>query len=47
MKEYNETTSEMLNYIWKHKDVVDTHIFPNCTYFRNITDYEVSKLKSL
>jgi len=47
MKAYNETTSEMLNYIWKHTDVVDTLIFHNCTYVRNITVYEVTKLKSL
>lgn len=43
----HETTSEMLNYIWKHTDVDDTPISHNCTYFRNITVYEVSKLKSL
>jgi len=39
MKEYNETTSEMLNYISKHTDVVDTPIYHNCTYFRNIIVY--------
>jgi len=47
MKEHNETTSEMLNYIWKHTDVVDILISHNCTYFRNISVYEAPKLKSL